>query len=118
MDRTKHIIAPVAGVITMTLLIFAASANAQFDRTAAASDPSVAAEPIQDLKHRSDPITESFFRMLTHTPTVESKAGALSTESDPLREAIVRALWNTSPAYHVQVQPQLRVVSLADGANG
>ena len=99
MDVTKQIVARVAGVIAMTFLLFASSANAQCDRTAVANDRlEVIPELGPDLKHRPDLVAESFFRMLAHTPAVDSKSVAPRTDADPLHEAVVRVLWNTSPA--------------------
>jgi hypothetical protein len=105
MDRIKHIVAPVASAIAMALLMFAPSANAQDDRTAVAYDGFGGKEwSAPDLKHRTDPVAESFFRMLTYTPAVKSEPVAPPTDSDPLHDAVVRALWNSgdhAARYHV-----------------
>ncbi len=99
MDVTKQIVARIGGVIAMTFLLFASSANAQCDRTAVAYDRlEVMGEPGPELKRSPDLVAESFFRMLAHTPAVDSKPVAPRTDADPLHEAVVRVLWNTSLA--------------------
>ena len=122
MNRIKHIVAPVASAVAMALLTFAPSANAQNDRIALAYDPLGATGwSAPDLKHRPDPVAESFFRMLTYTPAVKSDPITPPTGSDPLREAVVRALWNSgdrAARYHVELAyPEAGSATLAVDAS-